>query len=366
MNYLKAIDSFHFTCKQSGVVLYVGKEGILSVNEFSKKACGQPYELLKFSEDSDGYLRIGTRKGELKLQRIVHRIIVAASLGATYNDLDGLEIDHKDNNRKNNSIDNLQLLTHEDHARKTARENARKFANLNELNIKPVNENLLEKFENLERASEVLMQNYNSADAIREDQECSYVDDKDQVLQCRRKYGAFNYKGQTKKLEDAKEWFDLIDPNNGKKIEGYHISDNLILKLPTGRYTEGSQKADTRRFEFRVKGKRHPDTRWGQASKTGKAVPKHLVIAHNNNNYTNVTVETIRAATSQQNNIESHGKKILVRFDDRTKPTITYDSISLAAEAHGLVYNTLCCALRENRAYFAGVRFLYFMDVQPR
>jgi len=111
---------------------------------------------------------------------------------------------------------------------------------------------------------------------------------------------------------------------------------------------------------------RRMDTRWGEASRTGQAIPDNLVMAHNDNNYHKVTMDTVRADTSRNNNIDTWGKKVLVRYEKENR-SVTYNSIVEAAEAHGIAPSTLRNALRKYSFYcFNDVRFLYFVDIKPK
>ena len=58
-----------------------------------------------------GYLYVTLRKNNKRLNMLVHRLVAIAFLENKYNKS---SVDHKDNNRKNNNIDNLQWVTHQE------------------------------------------------------------------------------------------------------------------------------------------------------------------------------------------------------------------------------------------------------------
>lgn len=69
-----------------------------------------PERFRKFTVDRDGYLRVGLNKEGQQKQFGVHRLVVAAFIEGA--DLT-LEVNHKDGDKQNNSLDNLELCTQE-------------------------------------------------------------------------------------------------------------------------------------------------------------------------------------------------------------------------------------------------------------
>lgn len=66
---------------------------------------------LAFSETFDGYLEVGlARNGKTKTLK-VHRVVAEAFLDTWDADL---EVNHKDGNKKNNCVSNLEMVTHQD------------------------------------------------------------------------------------------------------------------------------------------------------------------------------------------------------------------------------------------------------------
>jgi hypothetical protein len=67
-----------------------------------------------FSPGNNGYLQVGVHG----ISKRAHRLVWEHCKGLIP---DGLEIDHKDDNRTNNKIENLQLLTHQENLLKAAK-----------------------------------------------------------------------------------------------------------------------------------------------------------------------------------------------------------------------------------------------------
>lgn len=72
-----------------------------------------PRKLLRPYRDTDGYLRISAKKTSYG----VHRLVAEAFLGPCP---DGHEVAHKDHNRANPRLDNLEYLTHDANVKATA------------------------------------------------------------------------------------------------------------------------------------------------------------------------------------------------------------------------------------------------------
>lgn len=353
----------------SGIIFYVGKEGILSCEEYAKKIMGIKYKIINPYVGSDGYIMVSTKKGMKDFQFRLSRLKVCVALEANYRDFDqNLEVDHIDQNIMNNSIHNLNILTKKDHAAKTVAYNRAKLVNANSFNIKPVelvstDGDVLKSYSSLREAMEKMgvaentIKNYICQNKI-----STYIINGESI-ECKWEYSIQPYIGETKLIDDAKIWYDLVSPDTGEKFPGYKISNNFILELPTGRLTEGIRKShDTRRWEFCVKKNRHADTRWGEASRLGKAIPKELDMAHKNNQYHKVTMDTVRQTTHGDNMNDTVAKKVIATWDDRSQDPKIYPSIKLAGEAHGIRPTTLSTALRENRAKFNGITFRYRRD----
>lgn len=63
-------------------------------------------KLMNLVEDSDGYLIICLHQNKKQFNKKVHRLIIEA-----FNGKSELEVNHKDGNKKNNKLDNLEYCT---------------------------------------------------------------------------------------------------------------------------------------------------------------------------------------------------------------------------------------------------------------
>jgi len=73
-------------------------------------------QILKLATDINGYLECKLGADRKGFTRKVHRIVMMAFVG-----ISNLEVNHKDGNKKNNHIDNLEYATHSEnhiHCRK--------------------------------------------------------------------------------------------------------------------------------------------------------------------------------------------------------------------------------------------------------
>ena len=89
---------------------YIGDDGVIYT---TKKNGGYKRELtkMKLREDKDGYLEVGMYKNKKRYFRRVHRVVAEAFIPNT----DHLpQINHKDGNVKNNTVDNLEWCTCQD------------------------------------------------------------------------------------------------------------------------------------------------------------------------------------------------------------------------------------------------------------
>lgn len=80
---------------------------------------------LKQIPDKDGYMKIGLCKNNILKEKKIHRLVVEAYLNKKkfkytdkddklkyINNLNKLEVNHKDENKQNNNLDNLEWCTH--------------------------------------------------------------------------------------------------------------------------------------------------------------------------------------------------------------------------------------------------------------
>lgn len=66
------------------------------------------YKLLKPFEDKDGYLKVCLCENQKRIYRFVHRLVGIEFIENTYNKP---TINHKDGNKKNNNVENLEWAT---------------------------------------------------------------------------------------------------------------------------------------------------------------------------------------------------------------------------------------------------------------
>lgn len=76
--------------------------------------------LLKIFTNTSGYRYITVRKDNKSKNLLLHRVLAAQFLGLDL--LCDLEVDHKDCDKLNNSLGNLQILTKPEHISKTTKE----------------------------------------------------------------------------------------------------------------------------------------------------------------------------------------------------------------------------------------------------
>ena len=86
------------------------------VKSLKRRNAGE--RILKGSIDFNGYTNVTLHKDRKQKSRTVHQLVAEAFLNHTPNGYKGLIVDHGDNNRLNNRLDNLFL--------RTARENTSK------------------------------------------------------------------------------------------------------------------------------------------------------------------------------------------------------------------------------------------------
>lgn len=69
--------------------------------------------MMSLREKKNGYLRV-TLYQNRHFYRYVHRLVAEAFIGGT----DGMQIDHLDNNKKNNQLENLEVVTQRENLRR--------------------------------------------------------------------------------------------------------------------------------------------------------------------------------------------------------------------------------------------------------
>lgn len=81
--------------------------------------------VLKPTKNERGYLQINLNKQGKRVTRKLHFLVASAFLGERPN---GYEINHKDANKENNHLDNLEYCTHTENMRHAFQRNLRKHA----------------------------------------------------------------------------------------------------------------------------------------------------------------------------------------------------------------------------------------------
>ena len=71
-------------------------------------------KILRLATTTSGYLRVSMRRGKQSRNRMVHRLVAQAFLtpceGKTH-------VNHKDGNKQNNNVDNLEWVTNSDNVK---------------------------------------------------------------------------------------------------------------------------------------------------------------------------------------------------------------------------------------------------------
>lgn len=71
-------------------------------------------------KDSDGYERVDLRLDGVRFTRFVHTLVEKAFGGS------GKEVDHKDGDRTNNTVKNLETVSHDENMKRMAARNGKK------------------------------------------------------------------------------------------------------------------------------------------------------------------------------------------------------------------------------------------------
>ena len=88
----------------------IGYEGLYSVTSCGKVWSHISNRFMKQKADKDGYLVVNLHKGNEQKTHRVHRLIAAAFLP---NPTRLPQVNHRDENRKNNNLHNLEWCTHD-------------------------------------------------------------------------------------------------------------------------------------------------------------------------------------------------------------------------------------------------------------
>lgn len=94
-----------------------GYKGIYSVSSFGRIKSGYRFNILKQSLTSNGYRFVNLWKDKKPTNKMAHIIIAEAFLGHVPNG-QVIVVDHIDNNKTNNMVSNLQLITQRENSLK--------------------------------------------------------------------------------------------------------------------------------------------------------------------------------------------------------------------------------------------------------
>jgi len=101
-------------------------------------------KILKNSDNGTGYLAVQLRKDGKKYVKYIHRLVAEAFIG----DIKGMDVNHKDFNRKNNNVNNLEICTRLENIRYSIK--GGKYKNIKKYNakekVKKIKLNIIEDF----------------------------------------------------------------------------------------------------------------------------------------------------------------------------------------------------------------------------
>ena len=102
-------------------------------NSIGKKCGGR---MLRPSYHTNGYLQVDLRKDGIRISKLIHRLVAEAFIPNTNSHL---EINHKDENKTNNNVENLEWCTREynmNHGTRNARASQTQSKKVKAINIK--------------------------------------------------------------------------------------------------------------------------------------------------------------------------------------------------------------------------------------
>jgi len=82
--------------------------------------------ILKQSFDTSGYLKVGLRENEIQSTKRVHKLVAIAFLNHIPNGYKTV-VDHVDNDKQNNHVNNLQLISNRENCTKNSRKSIGKY-----------------------------------------------------------------------------------------------------------------------------------------------------------------------------------------------------------------------------------------------
>lgn len=93
-------------------------ENEYEVSNFGRVRSIRKNKIMRGDPTKDGYIRIKLYRNKKYESRMIHRMVAEAFIPLPDND-NIYEVDHKDDNVKNNVVDNLQWLTHTENLEKS-------------------------------------------------------------------------------------------------------------------------------------------------------------------------------------------------------------------------------------------------------
>lgn len=92
---------------------YEGRYQVSNTGLVRSRKKGGKFRLLSQQTDRDGYLRIALSRDSVSRGMFVHRLVMLAFVGECP---PGYEVNHKDCNRADNHVGNLEYVTHQRNA----------------------------------------------------------------------------------------------------------------------------------------------------------------------------------------------------------------------------------------------------------
>ena len=110
-----------------------GFEGDFQINRKGEVLNKNTGRILKVSANRDGYVRCNLYRDGKDNMRTVHRLVAMAFIP---NPKNHPQVHHKDGNKENNLVENLEWVSPREHARKMLPEQKRKFTETYQNNLK--------------------------------------------------------------------------------------------------------------------------------------------------------------------------------------------------------------------------------------
>jgi hypothetical protein len=293
------------------------------------RPCPRP---LSATRHHSGYRHIFFSRGTERKTCNEHIVVVAACLGVSYAAFRAasVQVDHKDGDKAHNHIRNLQVLTASAHVHKTLRDNPHSVSKIQEALQRAVQ--WVGGGPTLEYATAELAATASGwpLTAI--------------VAACKRGGTAQWRYASVSVPEDleaaylaATEWRTVLRPDTRAPLHGWLVSDNLLVRTPTGRVTRGSRCGHYYSIEC-------AGTRWAIHVLATHAFhgppPAHIarpMVLHQDDRHDLFDVRRLRWGDQHANSADLVGRPVRVRWlTDGTHA----DFGSLAAAARALECST--------------------------